>query len=254
MTANEELFSPDEAYSRLAEYEKLRFVELSRMFAPYVEVTDDYGDLLCRVTVMLGRTPPANLQDKVVRDLIADTFDFLYESRSLVLKNKCTLAYPLARRAYESLSLMVLCCLDKEYSQKWHSGAEISHGEVRRELAKHPLGEAEPKTKELYKFFSSAAHPNREFIPERFLGEGNEFALGSVMLPPLTLITDYCLKLLSLWFWFAGITFHQYRETIMLHDNNLGSRYMLVADRAEQIANSLLENLKRLIEEDRRTE
>jgi hypothetical protein len=146
---------------------------------------------------------------------------------------------------------MVLCCLDERYAQKWDSGAEIRHSEIRKELAKHPLGESGDKTKELYEFFSNASHPNREFIAERFLGEGNVFVLGSVMLPSLILVTDYCIKLLSLWFWFAAIIFHQYRGTIMHHDKTLGDRYMMAADHAKQIADSLVENLKRLTEENR---
>ena len=40
------------------------------------------------------------------------------------------------------------------------------------------MGEPEAEMRELYKFFSEAAHPNRSLIPHRMLGEGNEFVLG----------------------------------------------------------------------------
>ena len=54
------------------------------MLAPYVELTDRYGELLCRVVAVLGKTPPASLRDVAARDLIADLFDFLYEALALI--------------------------------------------------------------------------------------------------------------------------------------------------------------------------
>jgi hypothetical protein len=249
MGADKEPATAQELYSNITEWEAKRFKESSQMLAPYVRVTDDYGVLMCRVMLILGKIPPVDTQDKVIRDLMADVFDFLYESRSLLLRNKCEGAYLLTRRAYESLSLLTLCCLDQNYAMKWHSGATIENAEVRRELAKHPLGEAEQSTRDFYRFFSNAGHPNRDFVGERFLGEGNEFVLSPYFLRPLTLITHYCIKLLSLWYWFAATVSYHYRDVIAAHDSDYGENYLAVAQCARDVADSLVENLNRLIKE-----
>src|SRR5262249_59189705 len=70
------------------------------------------ANTLCGIVVILGKTPPASPRDAAARDLIADVFDFLYEARALIIKGKLEVAYPLARRAYESLSLLVACELE----------------------------------------------------------------------------------------------------------------------------------------------
>ena len=67
------------------------------MLEPYVAVTDAYGKLLCRISICLGVTPPKDTQDTVVRDLMADVFDFLFESRTMILQGKIQIAYALAR-------------------------------------------------------------------------------------------------------------------------------------------------------------
>ncbi len=156
-----------------------RFQELSRLLGPYIDVTDEYGRLICRLTLVLGSTPPKCGQDEVIRDLMADVFDFLLEARTLVLKGKREVAVPLARRAYESLSLMVACHQNAKLAAIWAAGKKISNREVRKLLAAHPFGEPEVRTKELYGSFSKAAHPNRDLVAHRFLGEGNESVLGS---------------------------------------------------------------------------
>jgi hypothetical protein len=95
---------------------------------------------------------------------------------------------------------MVLCVLDSKFAMKWNSGHEIPNSVVRRELAKHPFGETEESTKRLYKVFGVGTHPNRDLIPHRFLGEGNQFVLGAVSKPSLALVTDYCTIHLRMWF------------------------------------------------------
>ena len=135
-------------------------------------------------------------------------FDFLYEARHLIIKVKLDIAYPLARRAYESLSLMIACYLDSKLADRWGAGKKIGYAEVRKLLGQHPAGEPEQMTRDLYSFFSEAAHPNRDFVAHRFLGEGNEFVLGAIGRPSLAMLADYALKTLSLWFWFgASVSF-----------------------------------------------
>ena len=74
-----------------------------------------------------------------------------------------------------ALSLMIACYLDESLAKRWIAGKQIGNAEVRRVLGKHPLGEPQEQTQELYNFFSKTTHPNRDQIAQRFLGEGNEF-------------------------------------------------------------------------------
>ena len=111
---------------------------------------------------------------------------------------------PLARRAYESLSLLVACELEPKLADRWMAGKQIGNAEVRRVLAAHPMGEPEAGTRKLYNFFSKTTHPNRSHMAHRYLGEGNEFVLGAIGRPSLALLADYAHKTLSLWFWFAA--------------------------------------------------
>ena len=76
---------------------------------------------------------------------------------------------------------MVLCCFDPAIAEKWDSGVQIPNQEVRKKLASHPMGESEDSMREVYRFFSDAAHPNRDIIPGRYLGDGNKFVLASVL-------------------------------------------------------------------------
>ena len=148
-------------YAELADYAGIRSKELTAMLQYYIEVTDSYGELVCHIVLILGQTPPRSKRDVVVRDLMADVFDFLYEARFLIIKGRLEIAYPLARRAYEALSLMVACSLRPSLADRWSAGKKISNAELRKLLAKHPAGEPEHRTQELYKFFGEASHPNR---------------------------------------------------------------------------------------------
>jgi len=98
-------------YKRLTHYSKTRTKEISEMSEPYIIITDSYGHLISRIVLLLGGIQPQDIQDIVVRDLMADIFDFLYESRFLILSGKLNVAFPIARRAYEALSLLHLCTL-----------------------------------------------------------------------------------------------------------------------------------------------
>jgi hypothetical protein len=70
----------NEQYEMLKEYKAIREREISGMVAPYIRLTDRYGSLIAGLTFILGRIKPANTQDVVIRDLMADVFDFLYEA------------------------------------------------------------------------------------------------------------------------------------------------------------------------------
>src|SRR5437016_1527151 len=98
-------------YCTVQEWDKKRSIDLARTYKPYVQVTDAYAELVCQIVGVIGVEKTKSVQDVVVRDLLADTFDALHEARRIILTGKCGVAYPLARRAYESLSLLTLCTL-----------------------------------------------------------------------------------------------------------------------------------------------
>ena len=95
---------PMNSYADLPRYAAIRSTELAPLLAPYVDLTDRYGELFCGIVAVLGKTVPVSPRDSAARDLIADVFDFLYEARALITKGKLEVAYPITRRAYEFLS------------------------------------------------------------------------------------------------------------------------------------------------------
>jgi hypothetical protein len=234
-------------YAALAGYAEIRQMELSHLLQPYTAATDRYGVLFCEVILILGKSPPKTPIDRALRDLIADVFDFLYEARTLILKGKLDIAYPLARRAYESLSLMVACHLDPKLAERWIAGKQIDNERVRRLLAKHPFGEGEEQTREFYKFFSRFSHPNRDMMAQRFLGEGNEFALGSIGRPSLVMLADYALKTLNLWFWFGAFVHFVYLGVLRGANPTFGKDYDEAAKVAQQVAPWLSEQFNRTL-------
>ena len=236
-------------YQDLAQYSETRFQELSRLFEPYVTVTDAYGQILCRICNCLGITPTTGTQDAVVRDLMADVFDFLLESRAMILQGKLPIAYTLLRRAYESLSLMAVCSQDEQYADRWETGKEISNGEVRQRLAELPFRESAEKTRELYRFLSKAAHPNRDLVPHRFLGQGNRFVLGSIGHPDLVLVSDFAYRHLQLWYWLGALSSYEYRRPLERHDPELAQFYFDSADQAKMVGNWLVKELSSLLGE-----
>jgi hypothetical protein len=233
------------------EWDVRRTASLSKTLHPYIQVTDAYADLICEIVDVLGTERPSSIEEIVVRDLLADVFDSLHEARRIILTGKCSTAYPTARRVYESMSLLALCVFDPSVAKQWQSGKQISNSEVRRGLAKQILGEEEHATKELYNFFSLGAHPNRDLIPGRYLGEGNQFTLGAIMVPSLALVVQYCAIHLSMWFWFTATTLHKFHMLVDAAKPDLGQRYLQVARAAQQLQPELRRNYDRLLKEER---
>lgn len=245
-------FSPkeaDELFEQLPSFAAQRLQEITVMAQPYIDVTDQYARLVARLTYLLGHIAPSNTQDRVVRDLMADVFDFLYEARGLIVGGKLATAYPLARRAYESTSLLSLCALDSAWAEKWESGKKISNGDVRKHLSKHPMGEPEADMRDLYDFFCTATHPNRELVAARRLGEGNEFVLGMIGMPDLYFIVDYSSKHLELWHWLTVVVTYFYREKLLEHDRAYFDVYSATTKDGQRIKKWLVENLPRLRKE-----
>jgi hypothetical protein len=247
-------FKPKDAnkhYELLQLYADTRTKEISEMSVPFIKITDRYGRLISRVTLILGGIKPQNTQDRVLRDLLADIFDSLYESRFLIMASKLNVAFPIARRAYESLSLMSLCAIDKSWAEKWQKGKQIGNAVIRKELGKHPMGEQEEELKKLYNFFCTATHPNRELIPFRFLGEGNQYVLGVIGHPNLLMVCDYCVKILEMWFWFTAMVSYFYREKIAEVDKAYFDSYMQTAEEVKNVKQWLVENFNNLLEKEK---
>jgi sorbitol-specific phosphotransferase system component IIC len=232
-------FKPKNAnkyYESLQLFSATRAKEISEMSEPFIKITDRYGRLISRVTLVLGRIKPINIQDIVLRDLLVDIFDCLYESRFLIMAGKLNVAYPIARRAYESLSLMSLCAIDNTWAEKWQKGKKIGNAEIRKE--------------KFYNFFCLATHPNRDLIPRRFLGEGNQYVLGVIEKPNLLMVIEYCTKILEMWFWLAAMVTFFYRATINKIDKGYFDSYMQTAKEAQNVKNWLNENFNKLLEEE----
>lgn len=238
-----------EDYKNLVEYSNRRLETLSKIYSPVLAVTDNFGSLICRVTNILGSTPPSSTQDIVVRDLMADAFDFLWEWRRPLLEGRAQVAYPLARRAFETISIMSICAQEPKFAERWEKGKEISNADVRKALAKANFPEPEKAMKDFYKFFSKAAHPNRDLIAYRYLGDGNKFTLGSIGSPDLFLLTDHCIKLIQIWFWLTAIVAFFYRMEIKKVDNAFPSDYMNTVEEGRKIIFSLSQELQKLLKE-----
>lgn len=221
------------------------------MAGPYVDLTDQFGRLLSRMVYLAGHHPPTGLQDEVVRDLIADVFDALYDSRDLMLCGKITSGLPTARRAYESLSLLHACSLDPSLAEKWEKGRQISNGEVRRALDAHPMGERADELRELYNFFCEGTHPNRGLVAGRFLGQGNQFVLGAIGRPDLILFAKFAMHHIDMWFWLSAISSYHFRELIVDHDRGCYDFYTRTRETAQEVKASLGENFNRLLAEQR---
>lgn len=242
-------FFPEEAnklYDQLPEFAETRLREITGMFEPFMASSERHARLVARLSCLLGLIPPTDTQDRVIRDLTADAFDFLYESKDLIVGGKLAVAYPLARRAYESVSLLHLCALSPSWAEKWEAGKHIANAEVRRQLAKHPMGEPEEPLRELYRFFSTASHPNRGLVAARFLGEGNEFVLGVIGVPDLPLVLDYCSRHIDLWHWFVATVSYFYKSQIAAHDDAYFKDYHDAFVEAEGVSKWLDESRQRL--------
>jgi hypothetical protein len=237
-----------EDYKNLAEYSNRRLVTLSKIYSPVIAVTDNFGALICRVTNILGSTPPSSTQDIVVRDLMADAFDFLWEWRRPLLEGRAQVAYPLARRAFETISIMSISAQEPKFAESWEKGKEISNADVRKALTKAKFPEPEKEMKGFYKFFSKAAHPNRDLIAYRYLGDGNNFTLGSIGSPDLVLLTDHCIKLIQIWFWLTAVITFFYRMEIKKVDNMFPIDYVNTVEEGRKIIVSLSKELQQLLE------
>jgi hypothetical protein len=197
----------------------------------------------------LGYSAPIDTQDIVVRDVAADIFDFLYKSRASILSGELHVAYPLMRRAFESLCLLHACILHKDIAEKWQGGKKLENRELRKILAEHPMGESETHLKELYGFFSRATHPNREMLASRRLGQGNKYVLGAISMPEPIVMVDHCMKVLELWFWLSALITHHYKERLTQSHRDYMQLYYEAVDFEKKVYEWLADQFNRLLPE-----
>ena len=80
-------------YAALVGFADMRRRELLPLLEPYTRVADQYGELVCRIVLVLGQVSPNTVLDSMTRDLAADVFDFLNEARALIEKGMPHLAH-----------------------------------------------------------------------------------------------------------------------------------------------------------------
>lgn len=188
MVRMSELPSGEELFRMLPSMAEQRREHLTGRLEPMIALSDSYGLLVSRAVRVMGLVAPPSRQECVVRDLIADTFDFLYEWPRPLLEGRVNVAWPLGRRAFESLSLACACAQDAALAEKWDRGAQVKNADIRRALSEAAFAESEVAMKEFYKLFSAGTHPSRDVIGERFLGNGNQYVLGSMGEPEFVMV------------------------------------------------------------------
>jgi len=231
-------------HDNLKEYSKTRVSELVEIFSEENKAVVDYEKLLCRATLILGHVKPKDAADQSIRDLLADVFDFLYISRQLILQGNLSAAFPLLRRAFESSALIHYFILKPQKADQWSNGKQIKNEEVRKFLGSNRMGltVAEDAYQQAYADYSGGSHPNREYIPYRYLGEPNEFVLGSIVKPELLIVGVNFEKLIGLWFWLAAMISVHYFKLFEIADPMYSSDYMKVAEFAQKIVNEVLKD------------
>ncbi|MCI0692915.1 hypothetical protein L0337_13035 [candidate division KSB1 bacterium] len=231
----------DKEHDNLKEYSKTRFSELVEIFSEENKAAVNYEKLLCRATLILGHVKPKDAADQAIRDLLADVFDFLHISRQLILQGNLSAAFPLLRRAFESSALIHYFILKPLKADNWSNGKQIENREVRKFLGSNRIGltAAEDAYKKAYDDYSGGSHPNRKYVPYRYLGEPNEFVLGSVVKPELLIVGINFSKLIGLWFWLAAMISMHYFKLFEIADPTYSRDYMKVADFAQKIADVL---------------
>jgi hypothetical protein len=234
-------------HEKLGHYARRRSVELSRLFREEELTAIAYERLLCRLTLILGTISPRNAHDRAIRDLQADAFDALYVARRVIFEAFSAPGFGLLRRAFESISLIHYFLIHPPKAADWTRGKQITNAQVRRALRDHPLGEDEESLKRAYAFYSGGTHPNRDYIPRRFLGEPNEFVLGSIGKPSLILIGEKLEHLLAHWFWLGALVSTRYLEITAAFDKGFGDAYMQAAQRNQAVAQLLRARLVDLI-------
>ena len=84
-------------------------------------------------------------------------------------------------------------------------------------------------------------------MAHRWLGQDNDFTLGSIGQPSLAMLADYALKMLNLWYWFGAFISFTYISELDEFDNEMLGHYHHTAKQAQEVAKWLGEQFNRLL-------
>lgn len=218
---------------------------------PYFEVVNDYGQLFSRLHFITGFIQPKNEFDSIQRNLCSDAFDFLNESKYLIKRGQFDITYPIARRAFETITLMIAFYFKNELATKWKEGKEIPNRDVRAILDEHKEigGESKETMTNLYNYFTKKSHPNATAIPDRLIGLGNFFALGPMPEPLLLPIVDLCIEIIDLWFWLLAYTWYYNADLVNSFDPLFKDDYLNKKSKVLETRKWLIEQRANLTEE-----
>lgn len=249
-----EKYTKEEAIKLYNSFDSLfdkRVEAISYILKPYFEVVNDYGQLFSRIHYMIGFIEPKDDFETIQRNLSADAFDFLNETKYLIKRGQYDITYPIARRAFETITLMIAFHFNHELAIKWKGGKEIPNREVRVELDQHKEigGESKESMKNLYDYFSKKSHPNYVAIPQRLIGVGNYFAIGPMPEPLLLPIVDLCIEIIDLWFWLIAYTWYYNLNYVNEFDSSLIEDYTEKKRKVLEVRKWLIEQKLNLIDE-----
>lgn len=249
-----EKYTKEEALKLYDSFDSLydkRVEAFNYILEPYFEVVNDYGQLFSRIHYITGFVEPKDDLETIQRNLTADAFDFLNETKYLIKRGQFDITYPIARRAFETITLMIAFHFKAELAMKWTKGKEIPNRDVRDILDKHKETGGEPKEsmKNLYDYFSKKSHPNYVAIPQRLVGKGNYFAIGPIPEPLLLPIVDLCIEIIDLWFWLIAYTWYNNLDYVNEFDALLKDDYLEKKRKALEVRKWLIEQRLNLIDE-----
>ncbi len=227
-----------------------RYRELASTFAPLVAAIDSYEQLACRLVLCLGHTAILDNQDDALLDIFAESFDALRGAKRKILEWAPGLDYSLLRRAYETTSLFAYLVAKPAEITGWQNGRQIGNKEIREFLAKNPPGEPLDELRRNYSELSEGTHANRGLIPIRHLGHGNEFTLGSIGRPRLTLAADHLFRLAGIWFWLMAVAGYRYIEMLGTLYPKYGEIYLRAATNIQEVTAAIESQWDKLVEFD----
>ena len=115
-----------------------------------------------------------------------------------------------------------------------------------------------PKRIEGYRwqsFTPPAAGKSRRFrglvCHRRIHGEGNDFCLGSIGKPSLSLLAYYALKTLNLWFWFGAFITYSNKVFLAKIDPDIRKDYLAASKKAQEVAPWLIEQFDHVLAQEK---
>ncbi|MBU1123606.1 hypothetical protein KJ652_03365 [Patescibacteria group bacterium] len=218
-----------------------------------VNFIEDIEIVLCRMALILGDIQPENDADESIRDLFSEVFDSLLCSKNLIYEGYIGTAFPMMRRGYELMEMMIYFILNPDKETAWRgksgkNGQHIKQCDIRQFFKTHPRGGDVAFKQELYNHFSDASHTNKKYIPYRQLGIANEFTLGNFAYPSDVGVIEQLMRLVQLYTFLRHIVFTHYGTKMTSLDAELPAGIDMVTDaRATEINTKLKKKFLELL-------